>query len=82
MVVYSVLRIPTGALSSEYPDEKGIHNPQFFSWENTGSMEFSICRCRQTSIEQFRPQDPTLVSQTTRNGQARAGTPSILYAFS
>ncbi|EKM51953.1 uncharacterized protein PHACADRAFT_262379 [Phanerochaete carnosa HHB-10118-sp] len=61
-----------------FNDEKGIHDPWSFTWENTGSIGFSIYRCRSTGIEQFRPQDPALVSYTARYGKARAATPAVL----
>jgi hypothetical protein len=66
------------------PGEKGIHDPRFYTWENTGSIQFSIYRCRKTGVEQFRPQDSGLIYQAAvanepGHRRARSDTPVILY---
>lgn len=69
------------------PDEQGIHDPRFYTWENTGSIDFSIYRCSKTGIAQFRPQDPSGIHHPSATAgeasrRSRAGTPSIEYVLS
>lgn len=65
------------------PDDKGFQDLSYYTWDNTGSIDFSIYRCSKTRIEQFRPQDTgsvygeASIGTPASEGRARSSTPSI-----
>lgn len=35
-------------------DERQLHDPRYYSWENVGTLDFNVYRCQKTGLERFR----------------------------
>ncbi|GJE88363.1 hypothetical protein PsYK624_044460 [Phanerochaete sordida] len=75
--VSETLTKPFRFRSLVFNDEQGIRDPRCYTWENTGSIEFAVFRCRPTGLQQFRPQDPAAVAAAAPHGIVRAPTPAL-----